>query len=61
MYCDFSKALHTVSHDIPIIKLQKYCLDENIARWYITGWIIMLERVVINVLMSRTQGRCGPV
>jgi len=48
IYMDFSKAFDTVSHDILILKLKKYGIDEWIVRWVEDRLTGQAQRVVIG-------------
>ena len=39
IYLDYSKAFDTVSHDILILKLRKFGIDEGMVRW-VGNWLI---------------------
>uniref|UniRef100_K7F095 Reverse transcriptase domain-containing protein n=1 Tax=Pelodiscus sinensis TaxID=13735 RepID=K7F095_PELSI len=52
IYCDFSKAFDTVSHNILASKLREYKLDKWTVRW-IESWLdCQAQQVVINGSMS---------
>ena len=48
MYLDFRKAFDTVSHNILVMKLRKYGIDEWLVRWTENWLTVQVQRVVIS-------------
>ena len=48
VYLDFRKAFDTVSHNILVMKLRKYDIDEWLVRWTENWLTVQVQRVVIS-------------